>query len=593
MKKLVSLLAGLAVAGCALAELNKYKDWDKSPEAYFLTPPERAEWKNVATDEDAEKFVALYWAKRDPTPATPANEFRDEVGRRIAAADQQFKLPRYKRGADSVRGRLLIVLGPPSRAAQQPLGPQEAPDPVQEGGFQPGPAGQEGGSDAEQLISLWTYDKEKLAPFGLSALQARILLDQRRGVDSLQNGGEVEKAIAAVAAKSIVNPNATAPVAGAAPASPGSAPPASAPAAAAPGAAKPKPPAGAAPPAPAAAAPGGSAPAPPSAAPAAPAAAAPAVPAAPVALPAAVKSALATVDPKTASDAAFWSGPFRTASGDPFFAIQFYLPSDKPALAAPALQFGGAVTNEAGQEVASFWEPATFAEVAEGTRKDRVFDKSIPLPAGKYKGSFGLFASEGQAPVAASAVSFALPEKSADFEVSPLLLSNGIIPLTKRPGATDPFVFGIDKPMKVEPKGDRRFSKQDSLWYFYAVANPAVPAAAAAADANAAPAPAKPRIMTRINVQLDGHDAFAPFTGPADLQNVAEGYYVTGSEIPLASFEPGYYTFLVRVRDLNAAPGSAANKGIDRQQDFVVLMPDGSLPQKKAPAPAPPKKKTG
>ncbi len=77
---------------------------------------------------------------------------------------------------------------------------------------------------------------------------------------------------------------------------------------------------------------------------------------------------------------------------------------------------------------------------------------------------------------------------------------------------------------------------------------------------------------------------------------MAPGYYVTGSEIPLASFEPGYYSFLVKVRDLNAAPDSPANKGIDRQQDFVVLMPDGSMPAAKkaaAPAPAPTKKKTG
>ena len=141
MKKLVSLLAGLAIAACALAELSKYKDWDKSPEAYFLTPAERAEWKKIATDEEAQKFIALYWAKRDPTPGTAQNEFRDEVGRKIAAADQQFKMPRYKRGADSVRGRLLVVLGTPSRAAQQRLAGSEAPETPQEGGFQAAPAG--------------------------------------------------------------------------------------------------------------------------------------------------------------------------------------------------------------------------------------------------------------------------------------------------------------------------------------------------------------------------------------------------------------------------------------------------------------------
>ncbi|HEY1250261.1 MAG TPA: GWxTD domain-containing protein [Thermoanaerobaculia bacterium] len=591
MKKVVSVLAGLLIAAGALAELNKYKDWDKSPDAYFLTPAERTEWKSVATDEDAEKFIALYWAKRDPTPGTPQNEFRDDVGRRIAAADQQFKMSRYKRGADSVRGRLLIVLGAPSRAAQQAMGPQDAPPVQEEGGFQPGPAGQAGGGgDEAQTISLWTYDKDKLAPFGItSALQARVVLDQRRGMDSLQNSGEVEKAIAAAAQKSVVNPNATvtaasmaaagaavAPVAGAAAAAPAAGAAAGAAGAAKPPAGAPAPPAGA--PAAGAAAPAAGA-----------AAAAAAPPPAPVvALPASAKSALAAIDPKASSDAAFWSGPFRTSTGDSFLAMQFYLPGDKASLSAPTLQFGGVVTDESGKEVGSYWEAATFAEVAEGTRKDRVVDKSIALPPGKYKGSFGLFPAEGQPPVAASTLSFQLPEKSTDFEVSPLLLSNGIIPLTKRPGPTDPFVFGSDKPMKVEPKGDRHFSKGDSLWYFYGVANPAMPAPTGEAAA------AKPRIMTRINVKLEGKDAFAPFTGPADLQDVSPGYYVTGSEIPLASFEPGYYTFSVNVRDLNAAAGTPANKGIDRQQDFVVLMPDGSMPPPKkaaAPAPAPPKKK--
>jgi hypothetical protein len=123
------------------------------------------------------------------------------------------------------------------------------------------------------------------------------------------------------------------------------------------------------------------------------------------------------------------------------------------------------------------------------------------------------------------------------------------------------------------------------------------PAADAAPAPAATPAPAadapKPRIMTRINVQRDGQDAFAPFTGPAELVQTSPGIFSTGSEIPLASFEPGYYTFMITVRDLNAARGSTANKGIERKEDFVVLMPDGSLPPKAtkpAAAPAKPKK---
>ncbi|HEY6148443.1 MAG TPA: 2-oxoglutarate dehydrogenase, E2 component, dihydrolipoamide succinyltransferase, partial [Thermoanaerobaculia bacterium] len=130
---------------------------------------------------------------------------------------------------------------------------------------------------------------------------------------------------------------------------------------------------------------------------------------------------------------------------------------------------------------------------------------------------------------------------------------------------------------------------------------PAAPAAggapAASPAAPAADAP-KPRIMATIGVLRDGKPAFAPNTSPAEMQPLGPGYYATGSEIPLSSFEPGYYTFTLKVRDLNAPKGTPANTGIDRSEDFIVLKPDGTAPEKKAaaaptPAPkpkAPPKK---
>jgi hypothetical protein len=83
----------------------------------------------------------------------------------------------------------------------------------------------------------------------------------------------------------------------------------------------------------------------------------------------------------------------------------------------------------------------------------------------------------------------------------------------------------------------------------------------------------------------DGQPAFAPMTGPAEMQILGTGYYATGSEIPLQSFEPGYYTFMLTVRDLNAPKDSAAFKGIERKEDFVVLKADGSMPEKAAPKP--------
>src|SRR4029078_8156586 len=91
-----------------------------------------------------------------------------------------------------------------------------------------------------------------------------------------------------------------------------------------------------------------------------------------------------------------------------------------------------------------------------------------------------------------------------------------------------------------------------------------------AAPATAAPEP-KPRIMTRISVQRDGKDAFQPLTSPAELQALAPRASASASEIPLASFTPGYYTFGIQVRDLNAAKECRAYKGIERTEEFVVL----------------------
>ncbi|MDQ5872729.1 MAG: hypothetical protein M3547_11070, partial [Acidobacteriota bacterium] len=100
----------------------------------------------------------------------------------------------------------------------------------------------------------------------------------------------------------------------------------------------------------------------------------------------------------------------------------------------------------------------------------------------------------------------------------------------------------------------------------------------------------KPRIMTRITVMRDGKEAFQPMTSPAELQPLGPSYYASGSEIPLASFEPGYYTFAIHVRDLNAPRDSAAFKGIERKEEFIVLNADGSLPARAAKPKAPAKK---
>jgi GWxTD domain-containing protein len=583
VKKALIAVVGLGFAAIGLAQLSKYKDWGKSAEAYFLTPSEKQAWSEVRTDDEAEKFIVAYWGKRDPNPATSANEFRDEINRRIAAADEQFKM-RNKRGSETNRGKLLVTLGLPSRVSSQHTQGDRA---VDDTGGVTAPAIDTRSTSFEgspAVVQTWTYAKEKFDPsLGLGEMRVRITVDPQRGTDDLMGAGAVDKAIAKIAEKSIVNAGGVAAVAPAVP-----------PAATGPGSTAAAPPAVAAPPA---------AP-PPAAAPAAPAALPPAAaaPAAPAAIPAAVRSALEALT-KDKSDPHFYGGEFQAITGEPFYALQFYVPAEK---AGEPLKFGGVVWNDSNQAVGSYWEDVNFTDVKSGNRTDKVFDRSLALPAGSYRGSFGLFTASGT-PVATSATTFKLEPAAAGFGVSPLILANTLTPLTKRPAATDPFVFGMEKPIKVEPKGDRKFAKEDSLWYFYAVRNPVMPAApagttaapapatttpgattpgATAPGASAAPAPAaaepKPRIMTRITVLRDGQNAFQPLTSPADLQQLGPGYFASGSEIPLASFDPGYYTFGIQVRDLNAPKDSAAFRGIERKEDFIVLNADGTLPARAA-----------
>ena len=108
MKKAVAfLLTLLAVPVLYAGALSKpYKNWDRSPEAYFLTRAERAQWKNVKTDAEAQNFILDYKAKRGA-------EWEKTLHERIAAADKYFSAGETK-GSETLRGKIVILFGPPS-----------------------------------------------------------------------------------------------------------------------------------------------------------------------------------------------------------------------------------------------------------------------------------------------------------------------------------------------------------------------------------------------------------------------------------------------------------------------------------------------
>ncbi len=114
MKKTVVSLALLLAASVVFADglSKKYKVWDRSPEAYFLTSSEREQWKKVRTDADAQNFILDYKARRGP-------DFEKMLADRIAVADKYFSSGETK-GSETLRGKVVIVFGPPSSIEKEP-----------------------------------------------------------------------------------------------------------------------------------------------------------------------------------------------------------------------------------------------------------------------------------------------------------------------------------------------------------------------------------------------------------------------------------------------------------------------------------------
>ncbi len=117
----VSALALLPFFPTAAAGEGGCAEWAAGPEGLLLTDAERTACEGLTGPDEAAAFIDLFWARRDPDLATRANQVRDEMAARIAAADERFGEDDL-RGALTDRGRVLILLGPPAERSRGPAG---------------------------------------------------------------------------------------------------------------------------------------------------------------------------------------------------------------------------------------------------------------------------------------------------------------------------------------------------------------------------------------------------------------------------------------------------------------------------------------
>ena len=113
-------------------ELSRvYKKWLNEDVVWIITDEERAAFKQLSNDEERDNFIEAFWQRRDPTPDTEENEYKEEHYRRIAYANEHFAagIPGWK----SDRGRIYIMYGPADEVDSHPSGGSYE-RPMEEGG---------------------------------------------------------------------------------------------------------------------------------------------------------------------------------------------------------------------------------------------------------------------------------------------------------------------------------------------------------------------------------------------------------------------------------------------------------------------------
>jgi GWxTD domain-containing protein len=90
---------------------SPYKKWLDEEVGWIITDEERQAFSRLKTDDERQQFIEDFWLKRDPTPDTEENEYKEEHYRRIAWANDRFAsgVPGWK----TDRGMIYIKFGPP------------------------------------------------------------------------------------------------------------------------------------------------------------------------------------------------------------------------------------------------------------------------------------------------------------------------------------------------------------------------------------------------------------------------------------------------------------------------------------------------
>jgi len=113
---ILALVFLLVIPGYAKKE-DFSKKWIKEVEL-LITDTEKVAFENLEKDKEREAFIQLFWAKRDPTPQTEFNEFKEEYYKRLEYVENHF-IYGYNMGVQTDQGKVYVRLGNPMKIFHQ------------------------------------------------------------------------------------------------------------------------------------------------------------------------------------------------------------------------------------------------------------------------------------------------------------------------------------------------------------------------------------------------------------------------------------------------------------------------------------------
>ena len=531
MRKLRLLATSLALVALALpaaAQLEKFKDWDKSPEfTYYATDDDRKAWKEVKTDAEADKFYNLFWGRRHPDYKTQAqNVFKLRFDALVAEADKHFALGK-KRGALTERGKVLVLLGVPKAM------PSKVDSSLASGA---GAGANEGdgrflatAGGGTTIRTQFQYEAAQLPEWtGLKTLVLTFTTDQTAQNESVDKPADVKRLWKKAVTAALVNPDMKEP-----PvyktreqfeAEQKAAAEAAAEAAKGP------------------------------------------------ALSAPVRASLeALLAKEPQGDVTL----FPLAFSDKATRLTLQMPVPADAAAAPGLKVAALVKAKEGKDAARREEAA----VLQKSKGEAFIDLSFAVEAGDYEVAIVLL-DEAGAVKASARRSANVPGMPAELGISPLLVACNDMP-AEGSKQDDPFVFSA---RKFVARSDNKLQKADGLAYVARLYNPAVDPATKKLILRRT-IQIKPKSGSTIDVPQPPDE---PMAVP-EMQGVPTALVIdlAGAIVDVnvgEYFRPGDFTLILKVTDV------VSGKTVEAKTPFTLVAPPAAPAAPAAPAKPAPKK---